>query len=223
MKSIKRVLIFVAIFAACTNLTNAQNLGDLFNKAKSVVSGGSSNTTNTVGNLLQGLFSNSDIKVEDMTGVWTANGSAVTFKGEGFLKQAGGAAAAATVKTKLDPYYKKYGLTGAVLTIKKDGQFELKIKKVVLKGTVEATSEKGVFNFKFQAFNNMNLGTVKTYVQKTSSTMDVMFDATKLMKIVETVGNVTNISIAKTFSSLLSQYDGMCVGFSTTLTSSKVD
>lgn len=212
MKAIKRFFLIIAAMAICTNLTNAQSVKDLLGKL------GNSSTGSTVGNVLQGLFSSSDIKIADMKGVWTANGSAVCFQGEGFLKKAGGAAASATLKNKLDPYFQKYGLTGAVLTIDADGKFELKIKKAVLKGTIEESGEKGVFYFKFQVFNKVNLGKVKTYVQKTSKSMDVMFDATKLMQIVTTVGKATNISVAKTFSNLLSQYDGLCVGFSTTLT-----
>lgn len=212
MKGIKRLIIVFIAVAICTNLTNAQSLKDLLGKV------GNSGSGSTVGNVLQGLFSSSNISVEDMTGVWKAEGSAVCFQGEGFLKQAGGAAASATIKKKLDPYYQKYGLTGAVLTIRPDGKFELKIKKVTLKGTILQSDEKGIFYFKFEVFNKVNLGKVKTYVQKTSRTMDVMFDATKLMQIVSTVGKATNISVANTFANLLSQYKGLCVGFSTNLT-----
>ncbi len=212
MKFIKRFLIIFAAIAICSNLTNAQGLSDLLGKLKG------SSTGSTVGNVIDGLFTSSNISVNDMKGVWTAKGSAICFQGDDLLKKAGGVAASAALKTKLDPYFQKYGLTGAVLTIQADGQFELKIKKVVLKGTIEKTSEKGIFTFNFQAFNKVNLGKVKTYVQKSSSTLDVMFDASKLMQIVNTVAKVSNISVAKTFSSLLSQYDGVCIGFSTTLT-----
>ena len=212
MKLIKRILIIFAAIAFCSNLTNAQSLSDLLGKVTKSGSG------STIGNVIDGLFTSSNITVNDMKGVWTAKGSAICFKGDDLLKKAGGVAASAALKTKLDPYFKKYGLTGAVLTINADGTFQLKISKVTLNGTITPTSEKGIFTFNFKALNKVNIGKVNTYVQKSSSTMDVMFDASKLMQIVNTVAKVSNISVAKTFSSLLSQYDGVCIGFSTSLT-----
>lgn len=190
-------------------MTNAQSISDILGKL------GGGDASSTIGNLVEGVLSKSDLKVEDLQGSWKATGPAVCFKGDNFLKKAGGAAASATIETKLKPYYTKYGLTGATLTVNKDGTFELNIKKLKLSGTVELATggDKGVFVFNFKAMGKVNLGKITTYVQKTSRTMDVMFDASKLMKIVEAVAKYSNISIAKTLSSLLSSYDGMCVGF----------
>lgn len=212
MKQIKKFLLAFALIFACSNMTNAQSLSDILGKI------GGGDTAGTIGNLVEGVLSKSDLKVSDLQGTWKATGPAVCFKGDNFLKKAGGAAASATIETKLKPYYTKYGLTGATLTVNQDGTFELNIKKLKLSGTVELAQggDKGVFVFNFKAMGKVNLGKITTYVQKTSKSMDVMFDATKLMKIVEAVAKYSNISIAKTLSSLLSSYDGMCVGFSMT-------
>lgn len=213
----KKISIFVAIMAmifTCANMTNAANGGDIKDLLGKLGKGTSgSSTSETIGNLLEGVFSSSNITVQDMQGSWTANGPAVAFQGDNFLKQAGGKAAGAALETKLKPYYTKYGLTGANLVIDETGNFELKIKKLTLKGTVIETEEKGVFEFQFSVVGKINLGKVKTYVQKTSGSMDVMFDATKLISIVDAVAKYSNISVAKTLSSLLSSYDGLCVGF----------
>ncbi len=211
MKKIKVLAAIAAIILTCSNMTNAANSGDIKDLLGKL--GGSSSTTETIGNLLEGVFTSSNISVSDMQGSWTSTGPAVAFQGDNFLKQAGGKAAAAAVETKLKPYFTKYGLTGATLTIDESGSFTLAIKKLTLSGTVEATSEQGVFEFKFAVAGKINLGTIKTYVQKSSSSMDVMFDASKLMTIIDAVANYSNISAAKTLSSLLSSYDGMCVGF----------
>ncbi len=210
MKGIKRIIAISFTFAICVNLTNAQSLSDLLGKI-----GGGGNTSNTIGNLIEGVLSRSDLKVEDLQGNWKASGPAVTFKGDNFLKKAGGVAAASAIETKLQPYYTRYGLTGATLTVNNDGTFQLTIKKLKLSGTIEPAQggDKGSFIFNFKAMGKINLGKVTTYVQKTSSSMDVMFDATKLMKIIEAIAKYSNISMAKTLSSLLSSYDGMCVGF----------
>lgn len=208
MKNFRTYLVFAILLLGCSNLTNAQSLKDILGKL-----GSGSNATSTIGNILEGVFSSSDLSLADLQGNWKSSGPAVSFKGDNFLKQAGGKAAAATIETKLNPYFSKYGLTGATLSITPEGTFELKIKKMTLSGTIEQTSEKGVFYFNFQALGKINLGKMKTYVQKSSSTMDVMFDATKLISIVEAVAKFSNISYVQTLSSLLSSYDGMCVGF----------
>lgn len=208
IKHIRVLLMLAAMIISCSNMANAQSLKDLLGKL-----GGSGDTSETIGNLLEGVFSSSNLSVRDLKGNWLATGPAVAFQGDNFLKQAGGKAAGAAIETKLKPYYQKYGLTGATLTIDNSGNFQLKIKKLTLKGTVTQGSEKGIFEFKFNAAGKISLGKVKTYVQKTSSTMDVMFDATKLMAIIDAVAKYSNISAAKTLSSLLNSYDGLCVGF----------
>ncbi|MDE6338614.1 MAG: DUF4923 family protein [Muribaculaceae bacterium] len=210
MKLFKKLALVVAVIAVCSNMTNAQSLSDLLGKL-----GGKGDAASTIGNLVEGVLSKSDLQVSDLQGNWKSKGPAVSFKGDNFLKKAGGVAAASAIETKLQPYFDKFGLNGATLTVNNDGTFTLTIKKLKLSGTVELNEggEKGSFIFNFKAAGKIKLGKITTYVQKTSGSMDVMFDATKLMKIIEAVAKYSNISIAKTLSSLLSSYDGMCVGF----------
>ncbi len=90
-------------------------------------------------------------------GTWISTGPAISFfKGEGFLKEAGGLAAAATIESKLAPYYKQYGLNGATVTIDKKGNVTLTVKGVTLRGTICDTSEQGVFDFSFTAMGAKN-------------------------------------------------------------------
>ena len=218
MKLLKKIALIVAVMACSANMTNAQSLSDILSKlggsGSSTSSSSQSSTSSTIGNLLEGIFSSSNITVADLTGNWTTKGPAVCFQGDNFLKKAGGVAAASALETKLQPYYTKYGLTGASLVINNDATFTLTIKKLKMSGTITEGSEKGVFVFNFKVVNKINIGKVNTYVQKTSKTMDVMFDATKLISIVNAVAKVSGISAAQTLSSLLSSYDGLCVGFS---------
>lgn len=218
MKLLKKIALIVAVMACSANMTNAQSLSDILSKlggsGSSTSSSSQNSTSSTLGNLLEGIFSSSNITVADLTGNWTTKGPAVCFQGDNFLKKAGGVAAASALETKLQPYYTKYGLTGASLVINKDATFTLTIKKLKMSGTITEGSEKGVFVFNFKVVNKINIGKVNTYVQKTSKTMDVMFDATKLISIVNAVAKVSGISAAKTLSTLLNSYDGLCVGFS---------
>ena len=88
----------------------------------------------------------------------------------------------------------------------------LTVKGVTLRGTICDTSEQGVFDFSFTAMG-AKIGTFKTYIQKSSSTMDMMFDATKLKALVSAIAKFSGSTMAKTMGSLLDSYDGMCVGF----------
>lgn len=177
-------------------------------------SGSAASTTGSViSNLLEGVFSTSNLEIKDLAGVWTSQGSAVNFKSENLLKQAGGTAAAGAIESKLNPYFKQYGLTGAVLTVQVDGTFTLAVKKMTLSGTITKGSD-GNFVFNFQALGGLaSLGKMKTYVTKSANSMDVMFDAQKLMSILQYVAKFSGSSLATTAVDLLGSYDGMYVGF----------
>lgn len=170
-----------------------------------------------LGNMLQGVFSKSDLSVYDVCGQWTSNGSAVSFQSDNFLQKAGGTAAAGMIENKINPYFEKLGLNNAVLTIEADSTFTLKAKKFTLNGTITSNGD-GTFQFNFKAFKKISLGSVKTYVQKSGNNMDVMFDAKKLKSLISGIAKISGVSIAKTAASLLDSYDGLCVGFSMTKT-----
>lgn len=165
-----------------------------------------------LGNIVEGVFTKTDLAVEDIAGEWTSTGSAVTFQSDNFLKKAGGSAAAGAVENQLDQYYQKFGLTGAVLNVEKDGSFTLSIKKLPIKGTLEVVS-KGVFKFNFNAGGMMKLGSMNAYVEKTPSGINVMFDADKIKKIMTLAASISGSKMVSTADKLLKEYDGICIGF----------
>jgi hypothetical protein len=150
-----------------------------------------------------------------MAGVWTTDGPAVCFQSDNFLQKAGGIAAATAVENKLSPYYTKYGLTNSTITIQTDGTFTMTVKKMTLSGTItqESGASAGVFTFNFSALGVFSMGSVTTYVEKTSSSMSIMFDASKFKTILSSMAKLTGNSLASTAASLLDSYDGLCVGF----------
>lgn len=175
-------------------------------------------TGNVITNLLEGVLTKSDITVADMAGTYTVDGSAVSFKSENALAKAGGVAASAAVEAKLDPYFKKFGLTGGEMQIGTDGSFTMYVKKIPLSGTIAKQSD-GTFLFTFKALNK-SVCSVNAYVQKAPGKLEVMFDATKMKSLLQFLSSLTNVSVAKTMTSLLDSYDGICVGFAMTQTSS---
>lgn len=214
MKITRLATLTVILTILGLNTSKAQSLGDIF--------GGG--LGDTIGNVLEGVFSSSDITIADMEGEWTSTGPAVCFQGEGFLKKAGGVAAAAAIETKLQPYYDQYGLNDAKLTIDKNGNFTLVCKMIRMNGTITqaAGAQSGVFEFNFTALG-MKLASVTTYVQKTSRSMDVMFDATKLKKLLSAVAQFTGIKTVQALTQILDSYDGLCAGFHFNGTSARDD
>ena len=166
----------------------------------------------TVENLIEGVFTKSNLTVEDICGEWITDGSAVSFKSDNFLQKAGGVAAAAAIETKINPYYEQLGLNNAVMTIRNDGTFTFKAKMITLQGTLSANGD-GTFEFEFKAFGKMSLGRLTAYVQKSGNHVDIMFDATKLKTLVATIAKYTGTTLVKTAASILDSYEGLCVGF----------
>lgn len=167
----------------------------------------------SLGKVLEGVFSKSDLEVKDLAGEWTVEGSAVALKSDNLLEKAGGAAIAATVESKIDPYFNQLGLKGAVLTVQADGSFELKSNRVDISGILTRNSD-GTFAAKLNK-GKLPLGTLTTYIEKTSQSMDVMFDATKLQKLLSTLSSITNNSTLNLANSVLSAYDGILIGLGT--------
>ena len=206
-KVTKRVLVAILTIIGI-NTTNAQSLSDLF----------SGDLGGTLGNIIEGVFTSSNIDIADLEGEWTITGPAVSFKSDDFLKNAGGLAAASMIETKIEPYYTKYGLTGAKLVIDTEGNYSLQIKnKYNISGTITRSegAAQGTFDFNF-GFLGKKVTSLTTYVQKTPKTMDIMFDASKFKTIISAIANISGMRLAKTASSLLNQYEGLCIGFKLT-------
>ncbi|MCM1005186.1 MAG: DUF4923 family protein [Prevotella sp.] len=217
-----KYLATIILFSISALSAHAWDLKDLLGKASEAMSQSQTSNTPSLDDIA-GLFTKSNLEVKDLAGTWTVVASAVSFQGDNFLQQAGGAAAATIVENKLDPYYKKYGLLGATLTIDKDGKFTLQMKKLKLTGTVTVQKEEkdkpaqgGNFFFNFDTFGSNSLGSVNTYVTKSAKGLEVMFDATKLRAILNSIASFSKMQLAKTATDLLNSYDGICIGFELT-------
>lgn len=224
MKGLKRTLMALLMMAGMVNFANAQSIEDLSNILGGLIgsknqnegnSGGSQGNggSNTIGNLLEGVFSSSNITVADLAGEWVTNGPAVSFTTDNFLKKAGGIAAAAMIEKEMAQYYQQYGLNGCAVSIGTDGSFSMKLKFMTLKGNITQTSEKGVFNFNITALGSFKLGSIKCYAQKSYNSLNLMFDATKFKTLISSIARFTGNKLATTLGSLLDSYEGLCVGF----------
>ena len=175
-----------------------------------------SSSASGIGDLLGNLFGGSKISVEAMAGDWKYKGPAVSFKSDNLLKKAGGAAASAAVESKLAPYYQKAGFQNMALSIATDSTFTMKVGRVTLKGAISTAPEgsEANFIFNFKVAGKLPIGKMDTYVSMSGkNSMSVMFDVSKLVTIIEAVGNVSGSSTVKGVTSVLKGYDGICAGF----------
>lgn len=206
MKVIKRILIAIMVISTC-QIATAQNLGDLLKGL-----GGSGSSGNILSNVIEGVFTKTNLTVEDLVGEYQSQGPAVTFKSENLLQKAGGIAGAATIEAKLNPYYEKYGLNGMTLTVDENAAFKMKVKGMTLSGTITKNETDGTFDFNFKVVG-LNIGKFTAYVEKSGRNLNLMFDATKLKSLISTIAKFTGNSMASALGSILDSYDGACIGF----------
>ena len=174
---------------------SAQSLKDLFNrenieKAVSTVTGANINVS--------------------LVGKWVYSGSAVEFESDNLLLKAGGAAAAKGVESKMNEQLNKFGIAPGKMsfTFAADSTFSADISGRAMKGTYSYDNDEKKLNLKFARL--INMGADLNY---TSSNMDLLFDADKLLKLVTFLSSKTNNAALNSLSSLSSQYDGMQLGF----------
>lgn len=224
MKRISVIFLLTLILSTSLSASAAGwDISDLLGKVSSAsadstkTSAGSSKGGN-LGGLLSGVanalgLGSSNLTVDKMVGTWNYTNPAVSFKSDNFLLKAGGAAAAQQIESKLAPYYKTAGLTSLVLTIAEDSTFTFKARMANLTGTIEKNAETGNFIFNFKAFKKIKIGSMEAFIVMNGNKMELTFDVTKLMTLVEKAGSLTGNSTIKGLSALLKQYDGLTAGF----------
>ena len=205
-KSVMKFLSACIIASSTFVSASAFDIKDLLNQAGQALENGS------VTDIIEGVLSTSDLEVKDLAGVWTSTGSAVAFQSEDLLSQAGGVAMASTLESKINPYFTKYGIVGSVITIQTDGSFSMSLKKTTLKGKI-VKGENNKFILSFEAFGKNNLGNVNLYIQKTSTSMDLMFDASKLKTILSSIASLSKKGLGNSLNTFLNSYNGICIGF----------
>ena len=125
----------------------------------------------------------------------------------------GGVGAATAVENQLSPYYERLGFNKTVLTVDKDHNFTLKMGVLLLKGTVTKDDTDNSLVFNFNAFGKISLGKVNANATKAGKTLNLTFDATRLIQILTKISSKLNIQTLKAVSSILDSYEGIYMGF----------
>lgn len=169
----------------------------------------------SIGDVIQNLVSTDNVELNSLVGTWSYSAPAVAFKSDNLLKKAGGAAAASSVEKKLEKYYKIARIQSLKLEIKEDSTFTMAFSKVTLTGDITKDVE-GKIYFNYKVAGKINIGSVQTYITKSGNTLNVMYDVSKLVTLLQKVGTYVGSSTISGITSLLGSYDGITAGFKLT-------
>lgn len=145
----------------------------------------------------------------DLVGAWKYSAPGCAFTSDKLLAKAGGEVVAGQIKEKLGPYYQKFGVKAAntFFTFAEDKSFTGKIIGFPLSGTYTYDESKSMVQMKTL------LLTVNGYVKKNVDGIAFLFDADKLLSIMQMVASVSNDTTLATIGELSKQYDGVKIGF----------
>lgn len=171
------------------------------------------NPLDALNSIISSATSTSNFQLSDIVGTWEYQSPAVSFKSDDALSKIGGVAASTSIENKLASYYKTAGINTMVLTVKEDNSFSMKIKSVNLSGTIAKDGDGGNLIFNFNAFGRISIGKIAARAEKSANnTLSITFDVSKVMTVVEKVGDIAKVQSLQAITSLLKSYDGLFAG-----------
>lgn len=203
---------------AATSTSATSNAGSTVAGILGAVLGGNSNSSSSAGSsIINGILNNvigsgTFSKQELCAHTWKYSKPGCAFTSENLLAKAGGEIAANKVEEKLGEYYSKFGFSGSntYFTFKTDGTFAAKIDGKSWQGNY-------TFDEKTHAIQMKGLLlSMSGYATKTTNGISLLFDQTKLLNLIKTMGALKGSSTLSAIGTIANNYDGMRVGFEMT-------
>lgn len=203
---------------AATSTSATSNAGSAVAGILGAVLGGNSNSSSSAGSsIINGILNNvigsGTFSKQDLCAhTWKYSKPGCAFTSENLLAKAGGEIAANKVEEKLGEYYSKFGFSGSntYFTFKTDGTFAAKINGKSWQGNY-------TFDEKTHAIQMKGLLlSMSGYATKTTNGISLLFDQTKLLNLIKTMGALKGSSTLSAIGTIANNYDGMRVGFEMT-------
>ena len=203
---------------AATSSSTTSNAGSAVAGILGAVLGGNSNSSSSAGSsIINGILNNvigsGTFSKQDLCAhTWKYSKPGCAFTSENVLAKAGGEIAANKVEEKLGEYYSKFGFSGSntYFTFKTDGTFAAKIDGKSWQGNY-------TFDEKTHAIQMKGLLlSMSGYATKTTNGISLLFDQTKLLNLIKTMGALKGSSTLSAIGTIANNYDGMRVGFEMT-------
>lgn len=201
-----------------TSTSATSNAGSAVAGILGAVLGGNSNSSSSAGSsIINGILNNvigsGTFSKQDLCAhTWKYSKPGCAFTSENLLAKAGGEIAANKVEEKLSEYYSKFGFSGSntYFTFKTDGTFAAKIDGKSWQGNY-------TFDEKTHAIQMKGLLlSMSGYATKTTNGISLLFDQTKLLNLIKTMGALKGSSTLSAIGTIANNYDGMRVGFEMT-------
>ena len=193
----KKIMILMAVFMLGAAAAEAQSLGDAL---KGIASSVADKVTG--GKLTE----------KALQGNWNYLGPGVKLASDNLLAEAGGAAAAGTIKSKLETAYNLVGIREGACSFNfaSDNTFTATMGARTLSGTYEFDPSTHAVTLNFAA-GKLNLGSVGGFAYISGTNLDLVFSVDKLVGIITTLG--AKVSSLSTLTALLKNYDSVMIGF----------
>lgn len=206
IKKIKKI--FVVLSAALllgTVSANAQSLKELFSN------GG-------VKSVVESVVDQLDVIPKIIEGNWTFSGSAVKFTGDNMLMNAASELAVGKVEDTLNEYLAKVGIKEGLFsyTFNEDGTFSTSFNQAKFPGQYTFSQQEKTLELDYGKNEKLKGIALKTNVSVGASTMQLLFNADKLLEFISKITSSVGDSKLGALTSLLDQYDGMQIGFELT-------
>ena len=201
MKKIIGIILMAGVFCLAGQTASAQSLGDLLKK----VTG-----NETVKNVVESV-TGTTIPV-DIKGTWTYSGTAVKLESDDILKSTAASLAASQIEDKLDQYVETVGIKAGTFsfTFKEDKTFTATVKGKSFNGTYSISEDYKTMSLKFG--KTIGLKPFTAAISATSTQLDLLFQADKLLELLGKLTASSSNSTLKTVGTLVNQYDGMKLG-----------
>ncbi len=190
-------------FTAPADSTSSK-LGNILGSIVSSATSGS-----TITNIVEDVIGKNKMTTETIIGTWNYKEPGVAFTSESLLATAGGEVAATSCKEKLASCYSQFGISSdnTSFTFNEDGTFSAKLLG-------NKCSGKYTFDEDSQAMTlKILLVSITAYTKKDADGMSLLFDESKILTLLQTIGKVSGSTTISTLTSLTSSYDGLQVGF----------
>lgn len=197
-----------------TSTSTTSNAGSAVAGILGAVLGGNSNSSSAGSSIINGILNNvigsGTFSKQDLCAhTWKYSKPGCAFTSENLLAKAGREIAANKVEEKLGEYYSKFGFSGSntYFTFKTDGTFAAKIDGKSWQGNY-------TFDEKTHAIQMKGLLlSMSGYATKTTNGISLLFDQTKLLNLIKTMGALKGSSTLSAIGTIANNYDGMRVGF----------
>lgn len=195
------LLPLLLLLLSVSNASYGQSLKDILNSS-------------AVKEVVSAVVGEKALTAADLQANWGYVSPACDLESTNILKNAGGNVISSQIEKKLDDLCKKAGITEGKFsyTFNADSTFTNTLPKgKPLTGTYSFDAEKQTVTLKYGKL--LKLTTLEAKISKSGDNINLLFNANKLMTLLNLVSNLSQSESIKAVNQLFNQYDGIMLGF----------